>query len=205
VQSYKCRVQSWVFLFVACAALAGQAAQFKPLWDGKTLEGWHPIGKGHWKIEEGTIHGMHGKSEKQYGHLVTDRSFTNFTVRLKFKSVKGNSGLYFRTEEKGWGGVSGFQAEIDPQNDIGGLYETNGRGWVVQPKAADVKEWFKPGDWNEMRIEAIGSRITVYINGHKTAHLADDKRGRPDGKLALQLHGNQEVDVWFKEIEIVER
>jgi hypothetical protein len=198
-------MKGWVFLFVAGVAFGGQAAQFKPLWDGKTLEGWHAIGKGQWKIEEGAIHATHPRSEKEYGHLVTDRSFTNFTVQLKFKSVKGNSGFYFRLEEKGWSGVSGFQAEIDPQNDIGGLYETNGRGWVVQPKAADVKEWFRPGEWNEMKIDAAGTRVTVYVNGQKAAELSDDKQGRPDGKLALQLHGGQEVDVWFKEIEIAEQ
>src|SRR5215204_6312582 len=147
---------------VISAVVDASGSQFKPLWDSQTLQGWHAIGKGQWNIEQGAIHGTHPRSEKEYGHLVTDRSFTNFIVRLKFKTVKGNSGLYFRLEEKGWSGVSGFQAEIDPQNDIGGLYETNGRGWVIQPKAADVKEWFKPGDWNEMKIEAAGPRITVY-------------------------------------------
>jgi hypothetical protein len=193
------------FVLVAAAGFSASAAgPFKPLWDGQTWHGWHPIGKGRWRIEQGAIHATHPRSEKEYGHLVSDRSFTNFTVRLKFKSVTGNSGLYFRVEEKGWSGVSGFQAEIDPQSDVGGLYETNGRGWVVQPKAADVKEWFKPGDWNEMKVEAAGDRITVYINGQKAAQLPDDERGRAHGKLALQLHGNQDVDVWFKEIEIAE-
>jgi hypothetical protein len=197
-------MKCWAFLLAASTALGASGSQFKPLWDGQTLQGWHAIGQGQWNIEQGAIHGAHPRSEKEYGHLVTDRSFTNFMVRLKFKSVKGNSGVYFRVEEKGWSGVSGFQAEIDPQSDIGGLYETNGRGWVVQPKAADVKEWFKRGDWNEMKIEAAGTRIVVYINGHKAAQLADDKAGGPHGKLALQLHGSQDVDVWFKEIEIAE-
>jgi hypothetical protein len=198
-------MKRWPLLLTACTVLAATPDQFQALWDGQTLGGWHPIGKGQWEVEGGAIHGTHARAEKQYGHLVTDRSFTNFTLRLKFKSIKGNSGVYFRIEEKGWSGVSGFQAEIDPQADIGGLYETNGRGWVVQPKAADIKEWLKPGDWNEMKIEAVGTRVTVYINGHKAAQLADDTRGRLHGKLALQLHGGQEVDVWLKEIEIAER
>jgi hypothetical protein len=67
-----------------------------------------------------------------------------------------------------------------------------------------VKEWFRPEDWNEMRVEAMGPRVTVYINGKKAAELRKDTRGRPYGKLALQLHGDQEVDVWFKDIEIAE-
>ena len=49
----------------------------KPLWDGKSLSGWHVIGKGEWKIEDGAIHGMHVKTEKEFSHLVTDRDYTN--------------------------------------------------------------------------------------------------------------------------------
>jgi hypothetical protein len=198
-------MKAFVALFTFLTMLLpGLAQEFKPLWDGRMLSGWHAIGKGEWKIEQGAIHGLHAESERDYGHLVTDRAYTNFIARLKFKSVKGNSGFYFRIEEKGAGGVSGFQAEIDPKNDIGGLYETNGRGWVVKPKAADIEQWFKPGDWNEMIVAANGTRVTVQVNGQKAAELSNDTLGRLHGKLALQLHGSQEVDVWFKDLEIAE-
>jgi hypothetical protein len=193
-------------LLAIAAALATSAVDdFKPLWDGRTLAGWHAIDKGEWRIENGAIHGLHAGSENQYGHLVTDRAYTNFTARLKFKSLKGNSGFYFRIEEKGASGVSGFQAEIDPQNDIGGLYETNGRGWVAKTRAAAIKEWYKPGDWNEMVVTAVGTRITVHVNGREAVELTNDSLGRLDGRLALQLHGSQDVDVWFKDLEIAEK
>ena len=192
-------------LATAAVLTTACANDFKPLWDGRTLNGWHAIGKGDWRIENGAIHGLHANSEDQYGHLVTDRAYTNFTARLKFKSLKGNSGFYFRIEEKGASGVSGFQAEIDPQNDIGGLYETNGRGWVTKPKAAAIKEWLKPGDWNEMVVTAVGTRITVHVNSHQAVELTNDSLGRLHGRLALQLHGRQEVDVWFKDLAIAEK
>lgn len=191
------------FLLLPLFALATLAhgQDWQPLWDGKSLRGWHIIGKGRWEIRDGAIHGTHVKTEKEFGHLVTDRLFTNFTVRLKYKTVQGNSGLYFRIEEKGFSGVSGFQAEIDPQNDAGGLYETNGRSWVSKPTAAQVKTWFKPGEWNEMTVTARGGDITVTVNGKTSAALKNDP-GRPSGKFALQVHGGQDCDVWFKDIEI---
>jgi len=192
-------------LAIAATLTTAGADNFKPLWDGRTLAGWHAIDKGEWRIENGAIHGLHPSSENAYGHLVTDRAYTNFTARLKFKSLKGNSGFYFRIEEKGASGVSGFQAEIDPQNDIGGLYETNGRGWVMKPKAAAIQEWLKPRDWNEMVITAVGTHITVRVNGQKAVELTNDSLGRLHGRLALQLHGNQDVDVWFKDLEIAEK
>lgn len=178
------------------------AAEWRSLWDGKSFKGWRVIGKGDWKIEDGAIHGTNVKSEKDFGHLVSDRDYTNFTIRVKYKTAKGNSGLYFRVAEKGFSGVTGFQAEIDPQNDAGGLYETNGRSWVSQPKPADVKKWFKPGEWNEMSVSAHGGHIVVHVNGIKSAELKGDP-GRREGKFALQVHGGQDCEVWFKDIEIM--
>ncbi len=178
--------------------------QWRPIWDGQTLNGWHPIGKGDWKVENGVIHGIHPATEKEFGHLVTDKVFSDFTVRLKYRAVKGNSGLYFRIEEKGASGVSGFQAEIDPHQDVGGLYETNGRAWVSKPTAEEVKKWFHPDAWNVMTVSAHGRRIAVDVNGFRTAELKDDP-GRLEGRLALQLHGGQEGDNWFKDIEILEK
>ena len=167
------------------------------------MEGWHVIGKGRWKMEENALHATNVKSEKDFGHLVTDRDYTNFTVRLKYKAVKGNSGLYFRIAEKGFSGVTGFQAEIDPDKDAGGLYETNGRSWVSQPKPEDVTKWYKPGVWNEMSVTARGGDIVVTVNGMTSAVLKNDP-GRPAGKFALQVHGGQDVEVWFKDIYIQE-
>jgi hypothetical protein len=195
----------FVALWLGTSSLFAADAGWKPFWDGKTLQGWHEIGQGKWTIEEGAIHALHTKNQRDYGHLVTERNYTNFVVRVKYKSLKGNSGLYFRTEEKGASGVSGFQAEIDPEKDTGGLYETNGRKWVVQPKAADVKRWYKPGEWNEMTVTANGKHLIVHVNGMKTAEVPNDTKGRPFGKLALQLHGGQDVDVWFKDLEIQEQ
>jgi len=184
-------------------AATAALAPWKPLWDGKTTAGWHEIGKGKWAIEQGAIVGRHEAAEGEFCHLVTDREFKDFTVRLKYKSVRGNSGLYFRIEEKGGSGVSGFQAEIDPANDAGGLYETNGRAWVVQPTPEQVKTWFKPGEWNAMSVTAIGGNVMVHVNGIRSAAIVDAP-GRREGRIALQLHGGQEGEVWFKDIEIVE-
>ena len=196
-------MKTLVLVSLAVGIVAANAAEkWKPLWDGKTFNGWHIIGKGEWKIIDGAIRGTHKKEEQEFSHLVTDKVYRDFTVRLKYKAVKGNSGLYFRIEEKGYSGVSGFQAEIDAEKDAGGLYETNGRAWVSQPKPEDVKRYFKPGQWNEMTVSAHGGHIVVHVNGIKSAELKDDP-GRREGRFALQVHGGQDCEVWFKDIEIM--
>ena len=176
---------------------------WKPLWDGKTLDGWEPTGGGHWAVEGGEIRATNASSEPKHGHLVSKKDYGDFAVRLKFESKAGNSGLYFRVEEGGSYGVRGFQAEIDPTNDVGGLYETDGRGWVVQPRPEDVKKWIKPNAWNELSVVALGDRLVVHVNGSRSAETVDPK-GRRRGKLALQVHGGQDVDARFKDIEILE-
>ena len=47
-----------------------------------------------------------------------------------------------------------------------------------------------------------GRRIVVNVNGTQTAEPKND-RGRLKGYLAFQLHGGQDVDVTFKDMEIL--
>ena len=56
-----------------------------------------------------------------------------------------------------------------------------------------------------MSVSAIGNHLVVHVNGMKTAEVPSDTKGRHFGKLALQLHGGQDVDVWFKDLEIQEQ
>jgi hypothetical protein len=176
--------------------------KWQPLFDGKTLTGWHTLPGGNWKVEKGMIVGTSEKSDPRHGLLVTDKTYTDFELRIKYLAVKGNSGLYFRVKEVGGPyGVEGLQAEIDPNAGAGGLYETGGRGWVVEPDSADVKKWYKRGKWNTMTVSAKGKSVTVYLNGYKTAEIKNDP-GRTEGYIALQLHGDQDMLVSFKDIEI---
>ena len=187
---------------VVCVPAVAAEEGFVPLFDGKTLDGWKPMPGGKWEVKDGVIVGTSQKSEGRHGQLIAEKTYKDFTVRLKFKSLKGNSGLYFRVEKVDSPvAVHGFQAEIDPANDVGGLYETGGRAWVVKPTPDEIKKFFKPGEWNTMTVTAIGRDVTVEVNGTKTAELKDDP-GRTEGHLALQLHGGQDMHVEFKDIEI---
>ena len=176
--------------------------EWQPLFDGKTLNGWHALPGGNWEVENGIIMGTSEQSDTLHGLLVTDSIYKDFELRIKFRAEKGNSGLYFRVKEVGGlYGVEGLQAEIHPSEGVGGLYETGGRGWVVEPDSTDVKKWNKPGEWNSMTVSAKGKSVVVHVNGYKTAEIHNDP-GRMEGHIALQLHGGQDMLVSFKDIEI---
>jgi hypothetical protein len=198
------------FVFCGCILLSIAAISlaedgFTPLFDGKSLDGWKPLPGGRWEVVEGAIVGTQEATESRHGQLLSDKQYGDFIVRLKFKALAGNSGLYFRVQQVDHDvAVKGFQAEIDAGgNDIGGLYETLGRAWVVQPEQDAVKTYYKPMQWNEMTVTARGGNVTVDVNGVKSAELKDDPGARR-GHLGLQLHGGQKMHVMFKEIEIKE-
>ena len=175
---------------------------FRPLFDGQTLNGWHTTPGGKWEVKDGMIVGTSPQSEKKHGLLVTDNVYDDFTVRFKFRVIKGNSGFYFRSEPvEGSVGVHGFQAEVDLSPAVSGLYETGGRAWVAQPDAALVKSIYRPGEWNEMSVTAVGRDVTVQLNGKQTVQLKNDP-GRTKGVIALQLHGGMDMEVMFKDLEI---
>ena len=177
-------------------------AEWTPLFDGESLAGWHVIGEGSFTVEDGVIVATHAKEQAPYGHLVSDGRYADFALRVRFRTTRGNSGLYFRVAEEGFSGVTGFQAEIDPNAKTGGLYETNGRGWVVAPSDELLQRRFRVGDWNTMVVSARGTRLRVAVNGLLTADL-DDEQGRREGHIALQVHGGQDVKVEFASVELL--
>ena len=184
-------------------ALAQDAKNWRPIFDGKTLKGWTPLPGGTWEVADGAIVGKSPASERRHGILLSDGQFADFVVRAKFRVHSGDSGFYFRCE-KVPGGVSvhGFQVEVDSSQETGGLYETGGRGWVVKPTAKEIpKKKYKPGEWTDLELSAKGANVVVKINGVTTAELKDDP-GRKKGHIGLQLHGGQKMHVEFKDIAI---
>ena len=187
-----------------CTILVNSSAAQKwvNLFNGKDLTGWHALPGGDWKVEKGILIGTSQASEKRHGLLLSDSIFGDFEIEISYKAIKGNSGLYFRAEQvQDAVGVHGFQAEIDPDKDAGGLYETGGRTWVVKPAPEQVKTWYKPNEWNTMKVRAVGQDITVWVNGRETAKLTNDP-GRTAGRIGLQLHGDMNMEVYFRLIKI---
>ncbi len=188
---------------LAVTAFAADEGEWRPLFDGKTLEGWHPVGDGTWSVEDGVIVGR-ADSEELYGLLVSDEVFRDFSVKYRFYCVEGDSGFYIRTyilpPEKAYG----LQVQVGKaKSGTGGIYESYKRAWVEKPSDEAQVEFVNDDGWNDMRIDAKGGDITVYVNGVKTADLKGDP-SRPVGHFALQMHSGNVMDIRFKDIQIKE-
>ncbi len=195
-----------IIALLIITTIAALAADFKPLFDGKTLKGWTPAPGGKWEVKDGAIVGTSPKSERRHGILLTDKQYSDFVVKAKFRVHSGDSGFYFRAERvKSAVSVNGFQVEVDTSQETGGLYETGGRAWVHRPTAEVIKKRkYKKGEWTDLELSAIGGHIVVKINGVISTELKNDK-SRRKGHIGLQLHGGQKMHVEFKDILIMEK
>ncbi|MCS7239075.1 MAG: DUF1080 domain-containing protein [Thermoguttaceae bacterium] len=201
---------------------------FVSLFDGKTLAGW----QGHpdiWSVEDGAITGK-TLAEKPLRHnefLVWKDQVENFELRLKFRLVNGNSGIYFRAQ-KSRPGSKDTDPLIGPQADFdatgrwtGVLMEYLGRGPVAERgervridekgqkhvvgalgDPAELLKVVRLNEWNEYHILAQGGHIVLKINGVTMSEVVEDRDpNRPQhGWLALQVHVGPPMKVQFKDI-----
>ncbi|HPA17436.1 MAG TPA: DUF1080 domain-containing protein [Verrucomicrobiae bacterium] len=190
--------------FFCSTVIAADTSEWRPLFDGTSLKGWHPVGDGQWTVEGGAIVGRADKA-KLYGLLVSDKAFKDFTVRFKFKCLSGDSGFYIRTIIEEPEKAHGLQVQVGRTGSgVGGIYESYGRKWIpAKPAAEPEKQYTKDDEWNDMRISARGGDIAVFVNGVKSAELKNDP-SRPEGHFALQMHSGLVMHVMFKDIEIQE-
>ncbi len=207
------------------AVSGADADGWKPLFDGKTLDGWTQRGgKAMYRVENGVLIGSCVPNTPN-SFLCTQRDFTNFIFEIEFNVDKGlNSGVQFRSHcfgkptEIQWNGktikvpanrVHGFQAEIDTSTRAwsGGLFEEGARGWLNDLKGNEpARNAFKQGGWNKFRIEARGDSIKTWLNDVPAADLKDSRVS--SGFFGLQVHGvgkrEETLEVRFRNIRIKE-
>ncbi|MCF6406538.1 DUF1080 domain-containing protein [Chitinophaga filiformis] len=176
-------------------------AQKQSLFNGKDLEGWKVYGTEKWYVEDGTLVCESGP-DKEYGYLATNQSFKDFELTLQFKQeADGNSGVFFHSSIEGTK-ITGWQAEVAPKGKhTGGIYESYGRGWLIQP-AADKEQYLKEGEWNTMKVIVKGNKVTTFLNGHEMITLTDEKIGGANGQIALQIHSGGGIKVRWKNISV---
>jgi hypothetical protein len=51
-----------------------------------------------------------------------------------------------------------------------------------------------------MRIQVQGDDVTTWLNGHEMIHLKDEKIGKGEGFIALQIHDGGGIKVHWRNI-----
>jgi hypothetical protein len=203
-----------IMLGVACAATA---SEWRPLFNGKDLDGWQHVGKGSMSVEGGLIetHGGMGLLYWKGGQI------GNCMLRVvyKMRDHNDNSGVYVRIPvepREPWMPVHyGYEVQIDnePEKSNEDDYHVTGTLYSLTKPLAKPG---KPGpEWNTMEITLDGPHTIVVLNGIKVTDYTEGQpvppqkfdfeplRGpRPlEGWFGLQNHGGHDV-VFFKEVSI---
>ncbi len=198
-------MKSSVLLLLAFFLLSAGTDQqgYKKLFNGKDLAGWTQHGTEKWYVEKGELICESGP-DKKYGYLSTDKVYDNFILDLQFKlEANGNSGVFFRSGIEGTK-ISGWQVEVaPPDHHTGGIYESYGRGWLIQP-TPEGEKMLKADEWNHLKIKAKDDEITTWLNGKQMVYFKDEKIGQGKGFIALQIHDGGGIKVRWKNIRIKE-
>lgn len=192
-----------LLLFLLACTLTSWAQSEKNLFNGKDLTGWKIYGTEKWFVEKGELVCESGP-DKQYGYLATEASYKNFRLTVDFfQEANGNSGVFFHSSIEGTK-ITGWQAEVAPLNShTGGIYESYGRGWLIQP-APEKEKFLKVNEWNTMVVEVVGNKVTTWLNGEQMITLTDEKIGSVTGQVALQIHDGGGVRVRWRNLKIKE-
>ncbi len=184
-----------LLLLAACDAHEVLAAdpQSRPIFDGKTLDGWVTTGgrydgPAEWTVEDGEIVGR--TKDGQGGLLYTARPYTEFVLQLEVRTDwPFDSGIFLRMAPRG----KGAQVTLDTRDDgeIGAIYADG----FLRHNEAGVKLW-KKDDWNQIEVRCTGERmrIAVQLNGSALVdyEVAPDLEGfAPTGLIGLQVHGDR--------------
>jgi hypothetical protein len=164
--------------------------------DGTKMGDWDKVADANWEMKDGALVADKLTSGKDPAYLVSKKSYKDFQIKAEFwTDADANSGIFIRCktpkviDSKECYEINIFDKRPDPTYGTGAIVDVAKVN--PMPKAA--------GKWNTYEITAKGPKMTVILNGEKTADAEDGKL--TSGPIALQ-YGSGVVK--FRKVQIKE-
>jgi hypothetical protein len=188
-------MKTWTLIagLATCLSLANAQEKPKdrpgwvPMFDGKSLSGWHTENKATWTVDQGIVLGSGGG-----GWLRSDQTYSDFLLRLEFRnSPKGNSGVFLRAGKESKAGepqnpAQGYELQIyneDPKWATGSIEDVIQRLTPVNPA---------PFAWHRYEVEIRGNHLTAALDGVKVLDGHDSQL--KSGYIGLQHHKDNKIE-----------
>ena len=200
-------------LILLLLAMPASSQDFRPLFDGVTLDGWEG-NLDYFRVEDGSL--VAGRTDRDIPHnefLCTTRGYDDFELRLEVKmnGRRNNGGLQIRTERiLDHHEVSGYQADIgewppqDTKRVWGALYDESRRNKYLVPAREDVDSFTSMTEWNDYRVLAEGPHIQIWVNDELTTDYTEIEHIPGHGRICVQIHGGPPAEVWHRNFMIRE-
>ena len=212
-----------LFLLLGNISLAQENNQppagYTALFNGKDLSGWHGMGhfnpaklaemseedrkakraadwedaQQHWSVDNGEL-----VNDGKGVYLTTDREFGDFDLWIDYKAASNSdSGIYLRANPQVqiWDPKNQKQWKHGSDKGSGGLWNNKKPDSGKDPMVLADNPM---GEWNRLRIQQVGARTSVWLNGKQVVDWAimenfwDRKRAHfPTGPIQLQTHGGE--------------
>ena len=183
-------------LFITSASAASTS-----LFNGKDLAGWKiPSGNekvGWYQAKQGILE-LRSGPKKKGSVLWTKKNYKDFEVDLEFRFVDGtiDSGIHLRNSDQIQIGISGSL-----KRDMTCSPYIPGKGYPVE--ASDVAKLLKAKDWNKVKIRAVGPKYTTWLQGKEVMNY-ESGSAKEEGPIGIQLHGNRNMKIDFRNLTIKE-
>jgi hypothetical protein len=133
----------------------------RPLFDGKDLKGWEPIGNvenNKWVARDGELVNDNPEVPGQRGHgaanIMTTEKFQDFKLHIEVNCPEGgNSGIYLRGRYELQVGTEGGKI---PSHEMGAIYS-----YYAPPQGAENGL----GKWTSFDVTFVGRHVTVLRDG----------------------------------------
>jgi len=194
----------WMTVILVITLLAATpqalAGQWQILFDGTSLDGWKPSRDNkQFKLVDGTIFGS-SSGQTQFLHTAKEYGDFELEFEVKLHDVDLNSGVQIRTSlirvnERGdeRPSVHGPQVDLGKSPGRSGFIFNQGNGsWVTPAEDLVRNSLMINGEWNKVRVLAVGRSIQTWINGEQVSDLTvpgDVHERYSKGVIALQVHG----------------
>lgn len=166
-------------------ATSALAADWQPLFDGQTLDGWEQT-TGYYATNGILV------CTPQGGKMVTTQEYGDFEMEFDFKLTPGaNHGIGIRCKQEGNAAYDGMEIQVldDTAPKYAKLHDYQFHGSIYGVVPAKRGRQKPVGEWNHERLLAQGDHIVVELNGTIITEAWLDKiSDTPDHKPHPGLH-----------------
>jgi hypothetical protein len=205
------------------------AADWAPLFNGKSLDGWQSRGDGVWTVlADGTLTGQRNPRGNpppdawpmerarynawldQQAWLYTAREFREYDLSMDYwLRMGGNSGIALHDTSRGEYGLLSppdyrrTPSKVAYEIQLINLYNDPNPTGSIYGIAKARAGLHRDNQWNRIEISVRKDMIRVRVNGEAAAEAPPDPKRPSAGPIGLQLHDAYSV-VMFRNIRIRE-
>ena len=192
-------MQSIKVLFLMCFYIGSSMQQdltLHSIFNGEDLTGWAaPEDNVWWTVQDGILD-VRSDPEQLGSILWTEQEYRDFIFEADFKMVDGtvDSGIFMRNDhDQIQIGISGSL-----KRDMTCSPYIPGKGYPVEAKG--VSDLLHENDWNTIRIKAVGSTYTAWLNGQQVMTYTSES-AIVEGPLGIQLHPKRDMHIQYRNIK----